>query len=122
MHRPAANRTAHFATRISLGIGRQMLFQQSTRQAIAQIARPLFPLLKGNQPVLPVAPEHPIKRLTGLFLELLPPFPQFIAGKSRHDRSSMIGDEPMHQSIRATELSLGTPRAATVLHPPWLTV
>jgi hypothetical protein len=84
MHRPAANRTSYFAARIRLGIRRQMLFQQPASQAIPQIARPLLALLERDQPVLPIAPKHLIEGLTGLVLELLPPFPQFFAGKSRH--------------------------------------
>jgi hypothetical protein len=70
--------------RISLGIRRQMFLQQPTSQAIAQIARPLLALLECDQPVLPITPKHLIERLTGLFLELLPAFAQFFAGKSRH--------------------------------------
>jgi hypothetical protein len=84
MHRPAANRTGHFAPRISLGIRRQMLFQQTTSQAVAQIACPLLTLAERDQPVLPIAPKHLIERLAGLFLELLPALPQFFTGKSRH--------------------------------------
>jgi hypothetical protein len=75
MRRPAANRTGHFPAGISLGIRRQVLFQQPTSQAIAQIARPLLALRKGDQAVLPIAPQHLIERLTGLFLELLPALP-----------------------------------------------
>jgi hypothetical protein len=90
MHRLAAKRTGDFDSRIGRFVGRQMIGQQPPGQPIPQIARPVFTLFKGNQPVLAIVAQHLVKRLTGLIHKRRTPPPKFFASDSRHDRSSMI--------------------------------
>jgi len=67
-----------------------VIFQQPAGETITQLAGTILSLGKRHQPVLTIAAEHLIKRMTRLLLKFPTTLLKFSAGDSRHDRSSMI--------------------------------